>query len=63
MEYKAPLFFHLKNNVCLLWCCLSLPAVRAPEAESQAAEVLEVIYDDVPSEDPLSPDDGQYQAH
>ncbi|XP_062271879.1 rho guanine nucleotide exchange factor 10-like protein isoform X1 [Scomber scombrus] len=32
-------------------------AVRAPEAESQAAEDLEVIYDDVPSEDPVSPDD------
>ncbi|XP_062271880.1 rho guanine nucleotide exchange factor 10-like protein isoform X2 [Scomber scombrus] len=36
-------------------------AVRAPEAESQAAEDLEVIYDDVPSEDPVSPDDDIYE--
>ncbi|XP_073324983.1 rho guanine nucleotide exchange factor 10-like protein [Pagrus major] len=32
-------------------------AVRAAEAEPQAADASEVIYDDVPCEDPLSPDD------
>lgn len=29
------------------------------DAEAQTAEVSEVIYDDVPSEEPLSPDEGQ----
>lgn len=53
------LFFHLKNDARLLWChWLSLAALRVAEAEPQAVDASEVIYDDVPSEDPLSPDEG-----
>lgn len=41
--------------VCLFVCVFLCVA----DPEAQTAEVSEVIYDDVPSEEPLSPDEGQ----
>lgn len=59
-KHSFPLFFFFFLNLNLLSCFfVSLPAVCVTEAEPQAADATEVIYDDVPSEDPLSPDDGQ----
>lgn len=48
----------LISDKCLLSLCV-LVFLAVCEDECEANPAAEVIYDDVPCEDPLSPDEGQ----